>query len=263
MSRRSNTLTRVALVIAAVLALPIAAVAQINAIVSGGFSAPYREVLPEFERTTGIKVMTTSGASLGTDPSTIGNQLRRGVPADLIILSREGLSEMIAEHRIVAGTDTDLAQTPLGMAVRAGAPKPDISTVESFKQTLLRAKSVTFTSSTSGVYLMTTLFPQLGIADEMAKKSTTLGVATVATGSRGDCHPAGQRAASRGGRRFRRHASGGNSENQRVRSRRGGRLEGNRRVQTPDRVPLIGGRSGGDQEKRDGAAGTAITGDSG
>ena len=68
------------------------------------------------------------------------------------------------------------------MAVRAGAPKPDISTVEALKQTLLRAKSVTFTSSTSGVYLTTTLFPRLGIADEMARKSTTSGVAAVAKG---------------------------------------------------------------------------------
>jgi molybdate transport system substrate-binding protein len=155
----------------------------LNVIVSGGFSAPYREVLPEFERATGIKVTTTSGQSLGTDPNTIGNQLRRGVYADVIILSREGLNELIGEKRIVNGTDTDLAQAPLGAAVRAGAPKPDISTVEAFKQTLLRATSVTFTSSTSGVYLMTTLFPRLGIADEMAKKSTTAGVATVATGA--------------------------------------------------------------------------------
>ena len=68
------------------------------------------------------------------------------------------------------------------MAVRAGAPKPDISTVEALKQTLLRAKSVTFTSSTSGVYLTTTLFPRLGIADEMAAKSTTAGVAAVVRG---------------------------------------------------------------------------------
>jgi molybdate transport system substrate-binding protein len=69
------------------------------------------------------------------------------------------------------------------MAVRAGAPKPDISTVESFKQTLIHATSITFTSSTSGVYLTTVLFPRLGIADEMAKKSTTAGVATVAGGA--------------------------------------------------------------------------------
>ena len=66
--------------------------------------------------------------------------------------------------------------------MRAGAPKPDISTVEALKETLLRAKSVTFTSSTSGVYLTTILFPRLGIADQMAGKSTTAGVAAVVRG---------------------------------------------------------------------------------
>ena len=182
MHKRRHTPVRVVFLIAAVLAWPTASFAQVKVIVSGGFSAAYREALPEFERTTGINVTTTSGASLGNDPNTIGAQLRRGVPADVVILSREGLSELIAEGRIVAGTDTDLAQAPLGVAVRAGAPKPDISTIEALKQTLLRAKSVTFTSSTSGVYLTTTLFPRLGIADEMAKKSTTSGVAAVAKG---------------------------------------------------------------------------------
>jgi molybdate transport system substrate-binding protein len=173
---------RIAFVIAAVLAWPTASFAQLKVIISGGFSAAYREVLPEFERTSGIKVTTTSGGSFGNDPNTIGAQLRRGVSADLVILSREGLSQLIAEGRIVAGTDTDLAQSPLGVAGRAGAPKPDISTVEALKQTLLRAKSVTFTSSTSGVYLTTTLFPRLGIADQMATKSTTAGVAAVVRG---------------------------------------------------------------------------------
>jgi molybdate transport system substrate-binding protein len=182
MKKRSHSPTRAAFVVAAVLALPTASFAQLKVIVSGGFSAAYREVLPEFERTTGLKVTTTSGASFGSDPNTIGAQLRRGVSADVVILSREGLSELISESRIVKGTDTDLAQASLGMAVRAGAPKPDISTVEALKQTLLRARSITFTSSTSGVYLTTTLFPRLGIADEMKKKSTTLGVATVAKG---------------------------------------------------------------------------------
>jgi molybdate transport system substrate-binding protein len=185
MKKLSHTLTivaRVAFAIVAVLALPRAAFAQVHVIISGGFSAAYREVLPEFERTTGIKVTTTTGGSVGNGPNTIGAQLRRGVAADVVILSREGLSELMSEGRIVAGTDTDLAQSPLGVAVRAGAPKPDLSTVDSLKQTLLRAKSVTFTSSTSGIYLTTILFPRLGIADEMAKKTTTAGVASVVRG---------------------------------------------------------------------------------
>ena len=182
MNKRLHAPTRVVLVIAAVLSLPTTSFAQVKVIISGGFSAAYRELLPEFERTAGITVTTTSGGLVGSGPNTIGGQLRRGVPADVVILAREGLSELIAEGRIVARTDVDLARSIIGMIVRAGAPKPDISTVEALKQTLVRAKSVAMSSSTSGVYLTTTLFPRLGIGDQMAGKSTFSGAAAVGRG---------------------------------------------------------------------------------
>ena len=156
--------------------------AQLNVITSGGFAAPLQELQPEFEKTTGIKLTVTRGASQGSGPDTIGAQLRRGVAADVVIMSREGLDDLIAEKKIVVGSDINLGQTPLGMAVRAGAPKPDIRTVEAFKQTMLRAKSVTFPGSTTGIYMVKKLFPQLGIASEMAPKTTSTGVAAVAKG---------------------------------------------------------------------------------
>ncbi len=169
-------------VIAAALALPSESFAQLNVIISGGFSAAYQQMLPEFEKTTGITVTTARGASQGNGPNTIGAQLRRGVPADVVIMSKEGLNDLIAEGKIVAGTEVDLAQTPLGLAVRAGASKPDISTVEAFKQTLLRAKSITFPASTTGIYMTAKLFPKLGIAGDLAGKITNTGVAAVAKG---------------------------------------------------------------------------------
>lgn len=156
--------------------------AQLNVITSGGFAAAFQLLQPEFEKATGIKVTVTRGASQGSGPDTIGAQLGRGFPADVVIMSREGLDDLIAEKRIVAGSDINLGQTPLGAAVRAGAPKPDISTVEAFKQTMLRAKSVTFPGSTTGIYMVKKLFPQLGIASEMAPKTTSTGVAAVAKG---------------------------------------------------------------------------------
>jgi molybdate transport system substrate-binding protein len=159
-------------VVAGVLTLQTAAFGQVRVIISGGFSAAYGDALPAFERATGINIVTTSGPSVGDGPNTIGAQLRRGVAADVVILSREGLNELIAERRIVAGTETDLAQVRLGVAVRVGSPKPDISTVEAFKRTLLRAKGV-FASGTTGVYLTSLLFPRLGIATEMSGKITT------------------------------------------------------------------------------------------
>jgi molybdate transport system substrate-binding protein len=103
---------------------------------SGGFRGAYERLLPEFERTSGIKVTTGSGSSQGNGPQTIGAQLARGVPADMVILSREGLAELIAANRIAAGTDVDLARVPV--AVRAGDSKPDVSTVAGLRASLFR-----------------------------------------------------------------------------------------------------------------------------
>jgi molybdate transport system substrate-binding protein len=167
---------------AVLLSTAATSMAQIRVITSGGFRGAYNELLPEFERTTGIRVITSSGPSQGNSPDAIGAQLRRGVAADVVIMSKEGLAELITEGRIVAGTNVDLAESPLGVAVRAGARRPDISTVEAFKQTLLRAASVTFPSSTTGIYMTTILFPRLGIAEAIARKSTTGQVAAVAAG---------------------------------------------------------------------------------
>jgi molybdate transport system substrate-binding protein len=144
--------------------------AQLNVLISGGFFGAYEQLLPQFERTSGIKVTTGSGASQGTGSQTIAAQLARGVPADVVILSREGLSELIAAKRIVVGMDVDLARVPLGVAVRAGAPKPNVSTVEAFRKILLKAKTVAVPGSTSGIWLTTDLFPRLGIAEKINVK---------------------------------------------------------------------------------------------
>jgi molybdate transport system substrate-binding protein len=147
----------------------------------GGFSAAYEELLPPFQNATGITVTTMRGASQGQSPNTIGAQLRRGVPADMFIMSRGGLGELIAEARILPGSDVDLARVPLGVAVRAGTQKPDIRNVAAFKQSLLRAKSVGSESSTT-VYLKTRLLAQLGIESAMAEKLANAGPVGVAKG---------------------------------------------------------------------------------
>ncbi len=152
-----------------------AAPAQLNVLISGGFSGAYEELLPEFIAATGVKVTTGSGASQGSGPQTIAAQLARGVAADVVILSREGLNELIAAKRIVAGTDVDLAQVGLGVAVRSGTSKPDVSTAEAFKQLLLQAKTVAVPASTSGIWLTAELFPRLGIADRIDVRKTPRG----------------------------------------------------------------------------------------
>jgi molybdate transport system substrate-binding protein len=148
---------------------------HVRVLMSGGFAGAYDQLLPEFERTSGIAVTTGSGASQGNGPHTIAAQLARGVAADVVIMSREGLAELVAAGRIAAGTIVDLASVPLGVAVRVGAAKPDVSTVDAFKQAVLRARTVAVPGSTSGIWLKTELFPRLGIAEKVNVTMTPRG----------------------------------------------------------------------------------------
>jgi molybdate transport system substrate-binding protein len=178
---KSRQSKRLMFAITLVFALPASLPAQVTVLMSGGFSAAYQELLPQFEKSTGITVTTVRGASQGDGPTTISAQLRRGLPADVVIMSREGLAELSAEGRIITGSDIDLARVPLGVGVRAGTPRPDISTVDAFKQTLLRANSIGI-QSTSAIYLKTRVFPQLGIAGALADKLSNAAAAEVASG---------------------------------------------------------------------------------
>ena len=149
--------------------------AQLQVIISGGFSSPYQQMLPQFEKNTGISVKTLSGASQGTVPKTIKAQLEAGASVDVVILSREGLAELVSLGRIMPGTDVDLAIAPLGAAVPLGSARPDISTVANFTEALLRANSIVVPGSTSGIYLTTELFPKLGVAKKISVKITERG----------------------------------------------------------------------------------------
>ena len=182
----ANVAIPIVLAIATFLTYPAAAQAQLKVIISGGFSSAYRQVLPEFESSTGVTVTTLSGASQGKGPETIVAQLSRGVAADVAILSREGLSELIAAGRIAVGTDVELARAALGAAVRSGTRKPDISSVAAFKQALLSAKVVAVPASTSGIYLTTDLFPRLGIADKLNIKVMPRGAQSAALVAAGE-----------------------------------------------------------------------------
>jgi len=144
--------------------------AELTVMISGGFSPAYRKLLPAFERTAGIAVTTASAASQGTGPNTMKAQLARGARADIVILSREGLRELMAAGRIAGGTDVDLARVAMGASVQRGKPKPDVDTVDALKRTLLGAHAVAVPGSTSGIFLMEDVFPRLGLADKLAVK---------------------------------------------------------------------------------------------
>jgi molybdate transport system substrate-binding protein len=157
-------------------ASPGNAMEKLTVMISGGFSLAYQQVLPEFERNTGITVTTLSGASQGTGPKTIKAQLEQGAEIDVVILSKEGLDELIALKRIDAGSAVELASVPLGAAIRQGGAKPDISNVDALKRALLGARLVALPASTSGIFLKDEVFPKLGIADKVSLKLFARGI---------------------------------------------------------------------------------------
>jgi molybdate transport system substrate-binding protein len=152
------------------------AMEKLTVMISGGFSLAYKQVLPEFEHSTGIAVTTLSGASQGTGPKTIKSQLEQGTEVDVVILSGEGLDELKAAGRIISGSDVKLAGVPLGAAVRQGSPKPDVSSVDALKRALLGASLVALPASTSGIFLKDEVFPRLGIADKVKVKLFARGI---------------------------------------------------------------------------------------
>src|SRR5947207_7371335 len=115
---------------------------EVKVFASGGFKAAYLALVPGFERASGRKVVTAWGSSVAGAPTSIPGRLAAGEPVDLVIMAGEGLNRLIGEGRIVAGSRVDLARSGIGVAVRAGAPRPDIGSTEAFVRALRQAKSV-------------------------------------------------------------------------------------------------------------------------
>ena len=145
--------------------------ADVHVMISAGFYHVYSELGPAFERASGHHLVTTRGPSMGDSPESIPTRLARGEAADVVILDG-GAADALAKRGLLR-TDSkiELARSLIGMVVPAGAAKPDISSVEAFRSTLLAAKSIAYSDSGSGTYLSTTLFPRLGVADQIAGKS--------------------------------------------------------------------------------------------
>ncbi len=145
--------------------------AEIRVVTSGGFSAAYDQLVPLYEQATGNKVVTERGASIGNAPDSIPSRMARGEQFDIVILADSALDKLIEQGKVQAGSRVDLARSMIGMSVRKGTPKPDISTVDALRQTLLNAKSIAYSASASGTYLSTELFQRLGVADQIKDKA--------------------------------------------------------------------------------------------
>ena len=145
--------------------------AEVHVLTSGGFAAAYDVLAPRFEAATGMRLVTAHGASTGGAPDSIPARLARGERFDVLIMSQAGLNDLAARGLVQPDSRVDLASSSIGMAVREGAPLPDISTPEAFREALLAAESIGYSASVSGTYLATELFPRLGLAEQLAPKS--------------------------------------------------------------------------------------------
>jgi len=163
---------RWALGLAAVLLLSGAAsAAEIRVMISGGLTVAYKVLVPEFERATGHKVLTAYGPSMGTTANAIPVRLERGEPADVLIMVGYALADLAKQGKVIGDGRVDLVKSPIGIAVKSGAPKPDISTADAVKRALLAAKTIAYSDSASGVYVSTEMFDRLGIRDAMKDKA--------------------------------------------------------------------------------------------
>jgi molybdate transport system substrate-binding protein len=170
MKPRAHVPRPVALLVVCLLLQAQTRPAELVVMTSGTFTAAHLELAGDFEHAMTIKI-TTSATSMGVGADSIPSRLQRGEPADVVIVAAEALDDLIKDGRVIAGSRVDLARSRIGMAVRTGTPKPDISSVAALTRTLLNAKSVAISSSVSGDYFSKELFPRLGIAEQMAGKT--------------------------------------------------------------------------------------------
>jgi molybdate transport system substrate-binding protein len=143
---------------------------EVRVMSSGAVTPAYLKLVAQFEQATQHRTVTLATAT-GIGPDSIPNRVRRGEPVDVIILSASAIDDLIKDGHVVAGSRVDLARSGIGMAVRAGAARPDIRSIEGLKRALLEARSVAYSAQISGVYLSTELFQRLGIADQVLAKS--------------------------------------------------------------------------------------------
>jgi molybdate transport system substrate-binding protein len=142
----------------------------LHVLTSGGFTAAFDALSPQVQRDTGVRITAAYGPSMGETANAIPQRLLRKEPADVVILARSALDLLAANGSVVPGTEVDLGLSKIAVAVRAGAPTPDISTPAALRTTLINARSVAWSDSASGNYIQSTLLQKLGVTDQVRPK---------------------------------------------------------------------------------------------
>lgn len=160
------------LVVAATLmfAGPVKA-ADIHVLATGALHAAFDVLGPAFEKDSGHRLLFAWGPSYGKSPEALPMRIKNGEEMDICFMIGAAMDDQIKQGNFLAETRADLAESRIGIAVKAGIPKPDVSTVDKLRAALLAAKSVAFSEGASGKYISETLFSNLGVAEQMKPKS--------------------------------------------------------------------------------------------
>ncbi|MEB6334439.1 substrate-binding domain-containing protein [Serratia rhizosphaerae] len=144
---------------------------DVTVMISGGFKAALEKLAPQYETQSGNHIILVSGPSMGKSAQAIPNRLARGEKTDVVIMVGDALENLEKERWLQPGSRVELADSPIGVVVKQGQPKPDISSRDALRATLLQAGSVAYSDSASGRYVSSRLFDTLGIAAQMKDKA--------------------------------------------------------------------------------------------
>jgi molybdate transport system substrate-binding protein len=144
---------------------------ELRVLSSGTFTAAYERLAPEFERRTGHRLVIGYGASFGPDPTSLPERLGRGEGADVLLALRDGLEALGGAGHLDPSGIVNLAESRIAFAVRAGTPRPDMSTPDALRAALLAAPSIAYSPSGSGLFFERELVGRLGIAEQVLPKS--------------------------------------------------------------------------------------------
>lgn len=144
---------------------------EVTVMISGGFKAALEKLAPRYEAQSGDRIVLISGPSMGKTPQAIPNRLARGESADVVIMVGDALDALAHDRMVKDGSRVELADSPIGMVVKAGSPVPDIGTDTALRRTLLQASTVAYSDSASGRYVQSQLFKTLGINEQMEGKA--------------------------------------------------------------------------------------------
>ena len=174
---RSHHLKNTAMTALAALALVAGAAAHatdLHVVSSGGFAQAYKDLSTPYERASGDHLVSAWGPSMGATKNAIPARLERGEPIDVVIMVGDALDKLMAEGRLEPGSKVVLANSPIACAVRHGAARPDIATVDGLRAAFLAAPRVAYSDSASGEYIRRQLLDKLGIRHQMEGRAAQI-----------------------------------------------------------------------------------------